>query len=58
MGDRNAFDMLVVKHQSRLARVISRYLKLPQQIEDVVQEAFIGAYCGIMAFREDSQFST
>ena len=58
LGDRNAFDMLVVKHRSKLACVISRYLKLPQQIEDVVQEAFIKAYCGIMSFREESKFST
>ena len=57
-GDRHAFDMLMLKHQRKLARVISRYLKLPQQIEDIVQEAFIKAYLGIMSFREDSRFST
>jgi len=32
-GDRHAFDMLMLKHQRKLARVISRYLKLPQQIK-------------------------
>lgn len=58
LGNRNAFDILVVKHQHKLASVISRYLKLPQQIEDVVQETFIKAYLGIMKFREDSKFST
>lgn len=57
-GDRKAFDMLVVKYQEKLKFVVSRYLKLPQQIEDVVQEAFIKAYYGIMSFREDSKFST
>ena len=57
-GDRHAFDMLILKHQRKLAYVISRYLKLPQQIEDIVQEAFIKAYLGIMSFREDSGFST
>jgi len=57
-GDRHAFDMLMLKHQRKLACVISRYLKLPQQIEDIVQEAFIKAYLGIMSFREDSRFST
>ena len=57
-GDRHAFDMLMLKHQRKLARVISRYLKLPQQIEDIVQEAFIKAYLGIMSFREESRFST
>ena len=58
LGDRQAFDMLMLKHQQKLARVISRYHKLPQQIEDIVQEAFIKAYLGIMSFREDSRFST
>ena len=58
LGDHHAFDMLMLKHQQKLAYVISRYLKLPQQIEDIVQEAFIKAYLGIMSFREDSRFST
>jgi len=58
LGDRHAFDVLVIRHQRKLARVISRYLKLHHQIDDVVQETFINAYNGIMAFREDSQFST
>jgi RNA polymerase sigma-70 factor (ECF subfamily) len=57
-GDRHAFDMLMLKHHRKLACVISRYLKLPQQIEDIVQEAFIKAYLGIMSFREESRFST
>ena len=57
-GDRHAFDMLVVRHQRMLACVISRYIKSPQQIEDVTQEAFIKAYRGIMAFRGESKFST
>jgi len=58
LGERHAFDILVLRHQHKLARVISRYLKLPQQIDDVVQETFIKAYIGIKAFREDSRFST
>jgi RNA polymerase sigma-70 factor (ECF subfamily) len=58
LGDRHAFDMLVVRHQRKLAYVISRYIRLPQQIEDVTQEAFIKAYRGIMSFREESKFST
>jgi len=58
LGDRHAFDMLVVRHQRMLAQVISRYIKSPQQIEDVTQEAFIKAYRGIMSFREESKFST
>jgi len=58
LGDHHAFDILMLRHQQKLARVVSRYHKLPQQIEDIVQEAFIKAYLGIMSFREDSRFST
>jgi RNA polymerase sigma-70 factor (ECF subfamily) len=58
LGEHHAFDLLVVKHQRKLEYVISRYLKLPQQIEDVVQVAFIKAYLGIVTFRENSLFST
>lgn len=58
LGDCHAFDMLVVRHQRMLAHVISRYIKSPQQIEDVTQEAFINAYRGIMAFRGESKFSS
>ena len=58
LGDRHAFDMLVVRHQRKLAYVISRYIRLPQQVEDITQEAFISAYRGIMSFREESKFST
>ncbi len=57
-GDRHAFDMLVVRHQRRIAHVISRYIKSPQEVEDVTQETFIKAYRGITAFRGDSQFLT
>lgn len=58
LGDRHAFDMLVVRHQRNIAHVISGYIKSPQKIEDVTQDAFIKAYRGILAFRGESQFST
>lgn len=58
LGNSHAFNILVIKHKRKLVYAISRYLKLPQHIEDVVQEAFIKAYSGIMTFREDSRFST
>ena len=58
LGDSRAFNILVIKYQDKLKNVVSRYFKLPQQIEDVVQETFINAYLGIISFREDSKFST
>ena len=58
LGNRHALNILVIKHKRKLAYAISHYLKLPQHIEDVDQEAFIKAYSGIMAFRGDSRLST
>jgi RNA polymerase sigma-70 factor (ECF subfamily) len=50
--------MLVVRHQRKIAHVISRYIKSSQDVEDVSQETFIKAYRGIASFRGESQFST
>ncbi len=57
-GDRTAFNALVVRHQRRLANAISRFIRIPQEVEDVTQEAFIKAYRGLKSFRGDSSFST
>jgi RNA polymerase sigma-70 factor, ECF subfamily len=57
-GDRVAFNALVVRHQRRLANAISRFIRIPQEVEDVTQEAFIKAYRGLKSFRGDSTFST
>ncbi|AKU24598.1 RNA polymerase sigma factor RpoE [Massilia sp. NR 4-1] len=57
-GDRQAFDMLVARHQRRLMRLISRILRDQNEAEDVVQESFIKAYRGLRHFRGDSAFYT
>lgn len=57
-GDRRAFELLVVRHQRRLARYVSRYVRSPQEVEDLVQEAFLKAYRGLHSFRAESKFST
>lgn len=57
-GDSLAFNALVVRHQRRLANAISRFIRIPQEVEDVTQEAFIKAYRGLKSFRGDSSFST
>jgi len=57
-GDVRAFEALVVKYQRRLAKHVSRYLRSADDIEDVVQEAFIRAYRGLPSFRRDSAFYT
>ena len=50
-GDKRAFDFLVNKYQRRLARLLSRFIRDPAEIEDVTQEAFIKAYRALPSFR-------
>jgi RNA polymerase sigma-70 factor (ECF subfamily) len=57
-GDRRAFDLLVLKYQQKVAGLISRYLRDPNEIMDVTQEAFIKAYRALPGFRGESAFYT
>jgi RNA polymerase sigma-70 factor (ECF subfamily) len=57
-GDRQAFGLLVEKYQRKLARLLSRFIRDPAEVEDVTQEAFIKAYRALPAFRGDSAFYT
>ncbi|WP_333842690.1 RNA polymerase sigma factor RpoE [Pelomicrobium sp.] len=57
-GDKHAFDLLVSKYQRKLARLLSRFIRDPAEIEDVTQEAFIKAYRALPSFRGDSAFYT
>jgi RNA polymerase sigma-70 factor (ECF subfamily) len=57
-GDKRAFDMLVLKYQYKVHAIVSRYIKDFDEVNDVVQEAFIKAYRALEKFRGDSQFYT
>ena len=57
-GDKRAFELLVEKYQRKLARVLSRLVRDPGEVEDVTQEAFIKAYRALPSFRGDSAFYT
>jgi RNA polymerase sigma-70 factor (ECF subfamily) len=57
-GDKQAFNLLVEKYQRKLARLLSRFIRDPAEVEDVTQEAFIKAYRALPAFRGDSAFYT
>ena len=57
-GDKQAFGLLVEKYQRKLARLLSRFVRDPAEVEDVTQEAFIKAYRALPAFRGDSAFYT
>jgi len=57
-GNKNAFDLLVIKYQARIASIVSSYLKEKSSILDVVQDTFINAYRGLKGFRSESGFYT
>ena len=57
-GDKRAFELLVGKYQRKLARLLSRFIRDPAEVEDVTQEAFIKAYRALPTFRGDSAFYT
>ncbi len=57
-GDKRAFELLVIKYQRKLARLLSRLIRDPAEIDDVSQEAFIKAYRALPSFRGDSAFYT
>lgn len=57
-GDKHAFDLLVIKYQRRLARLLSRFVRDPAEVEDIAQETFIKAYRALPSFRGDSAFYT
>jgi RNA polymerase sigma-70 factor (ECF subfamily) len=57
-GDKHAFDLLVLKYQHRIIKLIMRYVKDPAEAMDVSQDAFLKAYRAIPNFRGDSAFYT
>ena len=57
-GDRSAFDLLVIKYQHRILKLIMRYVRDPSEAMDVAQDAFLKAYRAAPSFRGDSAFYT
>lgn len=57
-GDRRAFDLLVLRYQQRIVKLVMRYVHDPAEAQDVAQEAFIKAYRALPGFRGDSAFYT
>lgn len=57
-GDKRAFDLLVLKYQRKIMRLLARMIRDPGDVEDVAQEAFIKAYRALPQFRGESAFYT
>jgi RNA polymerase sigma-70 factor, ECF subfamily len=57
-GDSRAFELLVVKYQRRIERLIGRMVRDVDLVEDIAQETFIRAYRALPQFRGEAQFYT
>lgn len=57
-GDQRAFELLVIKYQRRIQRLIGRMVRDVDLVEDIAQETFIRAYKALGQFRGDAQFYT
>ncbi len=57
-GDKQAFNLLVIKYQNKVCNLIARYVSNQGDIPDVAQEAFIKAYRALPGFRGESAFYT
>ena len=57
-GDQKAFELLVIKYQRRIQRLIGRMVRDVDLVEDISQETFIRAYRALAQFRGDAQFYT
>ncbi len=58
VGDKHAFELLVVKYQRRIERLIGRMVRDVDLVEDIAQDTFIRAYRALHQFRGDAQFYT
>ncbi|MDD2609174.1 MAG: RNA polymerase sigma factor RpoE [Giesbergeria sp.] len=57
-GDQRAYELLVIKYQRRIERLIGRMVRDSNLIEDIAQETFIRAYRALPQFRGEAQFYT
>jgi RNA polymerase sigma-70 factor (ECF subfamily) len=57
-GDKAAFDLLVLKYQHRVLKLVSRFVSDAADAQDIAQEAFLKAYRALPSFRGDSAFYT
>ena len=57
-GEERAFELLVIKYQRRIERLIGRMVRDVDLVPDIAQETFIRAYRALSQFRGDAQFYT
>ncbi len=57
-GEPRAYELLVVKYQRRIERLVGRMVRDTDLVQDIAQETFIRAYRALGQFRGDAQFYT
>src|SRR5512142_1120779 len=57
-GDTAMFEILMRRHNQRVYRVARAVLKDENEVEDVMQQAYINAFTHLNQFEERAQFST
>lgn len=57
-GDQKAYELLVIKYQRRIERLIGRMVRDVDLVQDIAQETFIRAYRALAQFRGEAQFYT
>lgn len=57
-GDQDAFEQLVLAYEKRVFALTLRMCGNPEDAAEAAQEAFLAAWQGLNAFREEASFST
>src|SRR5271156_1309926 len=57
-GDKDAFEVLVAKHQGRVFAVAGGILRNREDVEDIAQQVFLKAYFSLKRFDQRAAFST
>jgi len=57
-GEKEAFEVLVGKHQGRVFAVAGGILRNREDVEDIAQQVFLKAYFSLKRFDQRSAFST
>ncbi|WP_312564402.1 RNA polymerase sigma factor RpoE [Diaphorobacter sp.] len=57
-GDQRAYELLVIKYQRRIERLVGRMVRDTDLVADITQETFLRAYRALHQFRGEAQFYT
>lgn len=55
-GDKRAYELLVIKYQRRIERLIGRMVRDVDLVQDIAQETFVQAWLALGQFRGEAQF--